>query len=259
VKLISLNLWGGKLYEPLMEFVGRHAADTDIFCFQEMFFGSYAGESIHGARANLYAELERVLEGFTGYKRFAPDEACFYGTRPDAGTRLGQAIFARTSLTAIDQGGFHTYPEDSPVMRQPEVRLTGNFQYVRLRNESKKFLIGNLHGLWRRGTKLDTPERLEQSRMLNEFYERHSGERVLCGDFNLHPGTKSIAMLGGSMRDLVTESGTQSTRSSHYADEFRHHDPIADYAFVSPEVVVSKFAVLDDEVSDHLPLLLEFS
>lgn len=36
MKLISLNIWGGKLWNDLVILLEYHAADTDIFCFQEV-------------------------------------------------------------------------------------------------------------------------------------------------------------------------------------------------------------------------------
>lgn len=37
MKLVSLNVWAGRVFDPLMNFVSEHARDTDIFCFQEVF------------------------------------------------------------------------------------------------------------------------------------------------------------------------------------------------------------------------------
>ena len=37
MKLITLNVWGGKVFEPLMDFFKKRAGDTDIFCLQEVF------------------------------------------------------------------------------------------------------------------------------------------------------------------------------------------------------------------------------
>ena len=37
MKLITLNTWGGKLLNPLLEFVRKYSQDVDIFCFQEMY------------------------------------------------------------------------------------------------------------------------------------------------------------------------------------------------------------------------------
>jgi endonuclease/exonuclease/phosphatase family metal-dependent hydrolase len=57
------------------------------------------------------------------------------------------------------------------------------------------------------------------------------------------------------MTNLVTKFGVTSTRSSHYLKE----EKFADYILVSPHVEVNDFQVLQEEVSDHLPLLLEFT
>jgi hypothetical protein len=264
MRLVSLNTWGGIVFEPLMEFVRRHAADTDMFCFQEMFFGSRPEDGVEDAKGNgrthgdLCKELEMALPDHVAYPRYAPEGSQFQGEKPPAGVRLGQVIFVKRGIPVTDQGGFYTYPDDSPVVAQMYIRLTGNFQYVRVRSSHYEYLVGSVHGLWQPGGKRDTPERLAQSRILADFFKKGSGKKILCGDLNLHPDTESIAILGGEMRNLIAEYGIGATRTSFYADKERLHDPIADYAFVSSDVDVRRFAVLGDEVSDHSPLLLEF-
>ncbi len=81
----------------------------------------------------------------------------------------------------------------------------------------------------------------------------------MCGEFNLQPKTESIAIIGSGMRDLIKEYGVTTTRNKYYADMEKYRDYIADYVFVSPNVRVADFKVLDNEVSDHFPLFLEFS
>ncbi len=56
------------------------------------------------------------------------------------------------------------------------------------------------------------------------------------------------------MRNLVKEYRVTSTRSQLY----KKPDKFADYILVSPEVIVEDFKVLEEEMSDHLPLLLTF-
>ena len=53
------------------------------------------------------------------------------------------------------------------------------------------------------------------------------------------------------MCNLVKAYGITSTRSLLY----KRPDRFADYVLVSPEVQVEHFQVLDEVVSDHLPLL----
>lgn len=101
--------------------------------------------------------------------------------------------------------------------------------------------------------KTDTDDRLEQSRKICSFISSCSGQVVVMGDFNLNPDTQSLAIAEEGMRNLVTEFGITSTRTSFYTREGKY----ADYALVSPEVYVVDFKVLPDEVSDHAALWLE--
>ncbi len=259
MKLISLNIWGGKVFAPLMEFIERAARDTDVFCFQEMFFGHEPRLTVLDARENIYEELQHALPDFIPYPRYAPEGSKFAGELPPV--RIGQAIFARKDISVTESAGFYTYPDTSPVMQDYKIRLTGNFQYIRIIERRNEYIVGNIHGLWLPGTKGDTPERLEQSKILLDFYSAHPGSKhILCGDFNLHPDTQSIAMLGaGGVRNLLREYGITLTRTTLYKDMEKYNDPVADYAFVSPDVSVSAFRVLPDVVSDHSPLVVEFS
>jgi len=36
MKLITLNIWGGHMFNPLLEFIQAHQ-DIDIFCLQEVY------------------------------------------------------------------------------------------------------------------------------------------------------------------------------------------------------------------------------
>jgi endonuclease/exonuclease/phosphatase family metal-dependent hydrolase len=114
--------------------------------------------------------------------------------------------------------------------------------------------VVNLHGLWNGKGKTDCPERIEQSQKVKAFLETVSGAKILCGDFNLLPHTQSLALLEQDMRNLVKAYRITSTRSQFY----ERPDRFADYVLTSPEVQVKHFCVLDENVSDHLPLLLTF-
>ena len=106
MKIIFLNIWGGKVFDPLMEFLKESAHDTDFFCFQEVFdspphqrVGSggspEAREVSWGGRANILFDLHRVLPNFAAY--FAPAVEGFDGDNPvDFPLSLGLAIFSRS-------------------------------------------------------------------------------------------------------------------------------------------------------------------
>jgi endonuclease/exonuclease/phosphatase family metal-dependent hydrolase len=114
----------------------------------------------------------------------------------------------------------------------------------------------NVHGLWNGMGKTDTPERIAQSQKIRNFMDTLNTPKILCGDFNLRPETESLKMLKKDMKNLVQIYNFPSTRSNHYPK--RNEEPFADYVLTCPKITVTHFTVLEDQVSDHMPLLLEF-
>lgn len=53
MKLVSLNTWCGRAFEPLLDFIEEQSTDTDIFCFQEMFDSPIALTTNTGIRTDL--------------------------------------------------------------------------------------------------------------------------------------------------------------------------------------------------------------
>lgn len=259
MKLVTLNTWGGIVYEPLLRFVEKHADSTDIFCFQEMLFGPRAEFSEENkARLNLFSEIEKRLTDFVPYKYLAPDTALhFQHELLPSDTRPGQTIFVRKNLSVKNNGGFRCYKVDDPQGVSSGAKITGSCEWIELQTSENEILtVLNLHGLWQENSqKSDTPERFTQSQIIKDFLSSQPGKKILCGDFNLIPTGESIKMLEENMVNLVKIHNVTSTRSSFYTKPGK----FADYILISPEIQVEKFEVLQEEVSDHLPLLLEFN
>ena len=115
--------------------------------------------------------------------------------------------------------------------------------------------ILNFHALWLDGNKVDNPEILEQTNRIADILQRTSPPLILAGDFNLWPETESIAIIErAKMRNLIKDYSVSSTRPK----DFPFPNPFADYIFTSPEIAIQSFQAMPDEVSDHLPLALEF-
>lgn len=81
------------------------------------------------------------------------------------------------------------------------------------------------------------------------------GRKILCGDFNLDISTESVRMLEQEMINLVREFKINSTRSALAP---LGKGRFADYIFASDKIKINKFNVLNDVVSDHLPLYVDF-
>ena len=69
-------------------------------------------------------------------------------------------------------------------------------QFMTVRVGGTPLAICNFHGMWIKDTKKkDTPERIEQSHHIRKILDSFSGEKIICGDFNLLPDGESIKIL----------------------------------------------------------------
>ncbi len=243
MKLITLNTWMGFLSEDLLKFLATKKDQIDIFCFQEIYSEAMGKEEedLPGDRnLDIYGDIAKVLSGHHGY--FKPAHQDFYG----------QAMFIRTGIPVLNEGDFEIFknPNDTPDMGTH----SRNLQYATIQMGDKELTVANVHGLWNGQGKLDTPERILQSKNIREFMDQQNDPKILCGDFNLLPGTESLMIAGEGMVDLIAKYGITSTRTSQYTKL----DKYADYVFTSPDIKVNNFEALPDEVSDHAALQLDF-
>jgi endonuclease/exonuclease/phosphatase family metal-dependent hydrolase len=245
MKLITLNVWGGRVSEPLDTFLKVRSKDTDIFCFQEMYHKDPNPEK--DVRADLFVEMSAIL---TGFKAFF---------RPFLHDYFGVASFIKGSIVIEEEGDTFVYKERGHDPKSDgAANEARNIQYVRIRIQGKQVTIINFHGLWNGKGKTDTEDRLNQSRRIVKFAETMKGPKILCGDFNLLPDTESLKILENhGMRNLIKEYGITNTRTPLYP---RAHlsSSYADYILITPDIKVNDFKALQDVVSDHAPLFLDF-
>ena len=247
MRLICLNTSGGKLCDRLLSFVRQAQETTEILCLQEVFNSTEefsSGTSHFGVVPDLYQKLIRQLRGFQGYL-----------TEPSTSFGERLAIFAKSTI--VSEEGDTMLCEQSEIEADEEKFSVGSrLQWVTVRKHNRLFTVANVHGIWLPAGKNDTPERVDESEKIAKFLQDREGAKILCGDFNLLPKTRSVDIIEKlGMRNLIKEFEVTSTRSSHYPS---WKEKFADYVFTSPEVTVREFKVLQEEVSDHLPLLLEF-
>lgn len=62
MKLLSLNIWGGRQFDVLIDYIQKHSHDVDVFCFQEVFDTPTENTIINEYyRANIFSELQAIL------------------------------------------------------------------------------------------------------------------------------------------------------------------------------------------------------
>jgi endonuclease/exonuclease/phosphatase family metal-dependent hydrolase len=243
-RLISLNIWGGKARDPLLEFLQRYGALIDFFCLQEVFNGTVESSVQPGSTPDIFSRISAVLPEHEGHFALAEQT-----------DMTGLALFTRRSIRIDRISDTFVYRWKNSMEANNPASTGRNLQYVDFENGGKRFRLAHMHGLWNGQGKTDTEDRLEQSRRAKAVLDQAEGPKLLCGDFNLLPETESLGILGQGMRNMIKEYGVVSTRSGLY----QKPDKFADYIITSPEIDVKAFKVLPHSVSDHLPLYLEFS
>lgn len=259
MRLITLNTWANRIHEPVIDFVKREAPQTDIFCFQEVYHTT--SDQAHTGpdqteRADALAQFRSVLDA-DFFCTFAPVQSNYANHGPvDFHLEYGNATFVRRTLEIVEESSVYVYRGADDLHPDDQRGRARRAIVTKIKTpEDQRYTIINLHGLWQAGTnKADNPDRFEQSRRLRAVIDQSDAPVIIAGDFNLLPDGQSMAILEEGMRNLIKEYNVTSTRSSLYPKPIR----LADYILVSPEIKVIDFKVLEDEVSDHLPLALEW-
>ncbi|MBC7564632.1 endonuclease/exonuclease/phosphatase family protein [Candidatus Saccharibacteria bacterium] len=214
----------------LRAYVEKHLHDTEVFCFQEA-----------------------ALEDRMAYEALLADNFMLHSAqrRQTGGGWYGNAIYARKGIAVLKNGSLFTAGADGFDV--------GIAAFLTLQLSDVELTICNVHGVPRPGHKLDTPDRLYQSKMILDTFKDNQAV-IIGGDFNLLPHTQSIqTFVEHGYRNLVTDFEIKTTRNrisyEKYPNAIQYY---ADYAFVSPSIKVIDFVVPGDLVSDHQPLELTF-
>ncbi len=253
MKLVSFNIWGGSVYNPLMDYLRHESADTDIFCFQEVFSALPPAPKVSaGSRMFLFEELGEMLKDFYGL--YEPrSEGCDFNGPVNFSASHGLAMFVKKILPVINYRGrlIAAVSEAADHLVKAQV--------LKLSLADKDCHIINFHGIAQPGTKLDTPERILQSQKLSGIWNGlGDAPKILCGDFNLMPETKSVGLLEALGTNLIKEYKISNTRNDISWKRFNNRQYFADYCFTSRQVKVLDFQVPYNEFSDHLPMILKF-
>jgi endonuclease/exonuclease/phosphatase family metal-dependent hydrolase len=263
VRIISLNAWGGAMFDELRRWLPECGAD--VLALQEVsrthtldgWTSFQDAERRLPQRADLFRDVAQLLPGHqasfvtsdTG--PVADDHGNVY--RQD----FGLAMFVGGEWPVVGQVAGHVHGsfvehEQWPLDDRPRVA-----QGMRMvdRARGRMASVVHLHGLRDPRGKHDTAARRQQAANLIRMVEqlRATGDlTVVCGDLNLLPDSetfRTLAELG--LVDLV---GTADTRTSRYAKPVRH----ASYLLVSDVDAVVSFEILENpEVSDHRALVLD--
>jgi endonuclease/exonuclease/phosphatase family metal-dependent hydrolase len=120
----------------------------------------------------------------------------------------------------------------------------------------KKLRILNYHGIWTK-EKIGNEETLKACQKILALAKEVDYSTIIVGDFNLFPDTESMQVFYNDFVSLVDKYDIQTTRpKSNELSNLKRN--VVDFVLVSRDIKVNSFAVLNSDVSDHLPLVLDF-
>lgn len=264
MKIVSVNAWGGAMYDDLVAWLPT--IEADVICLQEMTrtegltgwtrFDDGA-RALH-QRADLVADVAEVLGEYDPWFTVSDSGPVRDARGREYRQQFGLAMFARTGMarvatrTAYIHGAYADHGAAWPESDRPRAAQAARFHD----HKNDRYLtLVHAHGLRAAQGKGDNPARRAQAEQLSALVTqvREANDlTVLCGDLNLLPGSQTFDILGDvGLTDLV---GATDTRTTRYSKAVRH----ASYLLVSDPGEVKEFKIIrTPEVSDHCPLVVE--
>lgn len=248
LKVIQLNIWRGTLLSNALEFL--RVENADIILLQEVYSNS---NNLPGMPIThrLYQYLQEKL----------PDYKSVYGPAFTDTTKLGNiesgnAIFSKFPITNITNAFF-----DVPYKTFDEQDQT-DFSYnpqtilgAKLDVSGIGLYAFSVHGIWGHDG-LDSDRRLQMGETIVQQIKDKQNV-ILGGDFNLLPHTKTVENIEKHVKSVFGNT-LEKTFNMKYKTDGGYATAAVDMMFCSENIKVLSKECLDINVSDHLPLVVEF-
>jgi endonuclease/exonuclease/phosphatase family metal-dependent hydrolase len=263
VRIVSLNAWGGAMFESLAQWIPT--VKVDVLCLQEVTRTSGLsgwttfedGERSLPQRADLFGDVCTLLPCHRATMSVSDSGPVTDMHRDLWHQDFGLGTYVSAELEVVDEhsrfvSGMYVAHHEWPIDNRP--RVAHGIRVFDSTNQ-RNLTVVQFHGLRDPAGKHDTRARYAQTEELRTLIDsiRQPGDfTVVCGDMNLLPDSHffdAFAELG--LVDLV---GRSDTRTSAYPKASRH----ANYMLVSdPGSVINFEALAQPEVSDHRALVLD--
>jgi endonuclease/exonuclease/phosphatase family metal-dependent hydrolase len=256
MRLLSLNV---ALFEAnndlLLEFMSRQ--NFDILCLQEV------SEKIDSSANSVYISKNYIDKATKNLIIKDCDLINFHQKASfdfDFGGFIKAGNYLKTAFKIIKKSNVF-------VKRYSETKITDwlnwpknqsrGVQVVDLRlSNFKKLRILNYHGIWSK-EKVGNDETAKACRKILDLAKEIDYPTIIAGDFNLFPNTLSMQIFYNNFISLVDKYNISTTRpKNNELSNLKRN--VVDYVLISKDIKVDSFKVLNSDVSDHLPLVLDF-
>ena len=248
IKMLSFNVQSFQ-YTP-DKYLGSigdliESQDPDIVCFQEFFNGR------HKAKNQL------------ALKSLAQQTQMPYDTIETGKGNVGGAILSKYPILEVEELFFTERTANYGIwvkLQTPNGPLgvynvhLASFQFENKIPESGKWKPF-LKTVYQKAASI-IPEQKEQAELILSHAQKHSIPFILAGDLNSLPHSYIVSLFSTKYEDSFMKAG------SGYGATFEIWGPLGmriDYLFVSPSLKTLSHEVISSDISDHFPILGEFT
>lgn len=240
MKILQLNIWGGKLGKQILEILEHEK--PDVVCFQEAI--------MFPAEGDLFFTTLEKFKNTCGFEHsfFSPVFGFSYMNHK---TDFGNAILSHIPFLKTETIFTRKAYIDNQDLLDGDFNIR-NLQHVSVDNNEKTLHILNHHGHHLHQHKIGDEETMRQCGIIADYIKTLEGDVVLTGDFNLAPESESLGKLNVILTNQCMENKITTTRTV-----LTHKTEVCDYIFTSKSLETKNFKVLPDIASDHAALVIE--
>lgn len=243
MKFLQLNFWQGRLITNAIRFL--KAESPDIINLQEVYAH---GPNINSLGFNNLEELQKNLE--YKYTYYEPFQTFRFG---NSKVSYGLLILSKYEIikkealfTNLIYNSNFTYGSDDFNIRC--------LQHAAIKTPKGILHDYNYHGVWVPEGKEGSSVTESHSHKILDEMRNAKGLKILSGDFNVTPASKTIKIIEREYSNLVLKHGIQTTRNLLSK---RPHE-VVDYIFINETIKPYSLSAATEIVSDHRALILEF-
>jgi len=241
MKLLQLNVWGGRLEKQIASLIEREK--PDILCLQEAV--SIKG----GSNGGWVLSVDEIEKEFNFNLAYAPVINFSFMRRK---AEFGNAILSKKSPTYVNTIFTRLEYKENFDFEKDDYNIR-NLLHVSFEDGNQTLHVLTHHGHHVPNHKKGDEQSLRQCQQIVDYIAKLKGKVILSGDFNLEPHSESLELINKLLINLPLKAKTKTTRT-----QLTHKTEVCDYIFVNNEVKVKSFSVLDDIASDHKALIVTF-
>lgn len=249
LRILQLNIYGCMYFDNFKNFLQTHT--YDVLHLQEV-----------RGKGKILKTIDFPLDSLPALKKLLGNsyQQVFVQTTHFTQKKLspdGNASFIAAKFPIIEQKIMWLRKNEQPFHQTPQdISTLGAALIVcKVLVGEKPLWLLNTHLGWS-PTSADTEEKEKQSSIIAAFLETLTEPFILTGDFNADSSTNTIKMLEQYGRNLATKNHVSNTLNPrlHRTQHLFPKGLVVDFIFVSKDLGVKDFAVLEDDISDHLGL-----